>query len=101
RTSRSRGRGSRDALLRQRLLQDTASTMKARHDGADRNVENLGRVGVTEVPEVDQNDDIAKVVRERRECVHDASLREPLDHTLLVERLLALDRGELVREEVV
>ena len=75
--------------------------MQPGHDGADRDVEDLGGVGVAELAEVDEDDDVAEVVRERGERVDDAALREPLDDALLVERLLALDRGELVREEVV
>ena len=40
-------------------------------------------------------------MRERGERVDDAALREPLDGALLVERLLALDGGDAVRQVVV
>ena len=40
-------------------------------------------------------------MRQVGERVDDAALREPLDHLLLVERLLSLDGGEPVREVVV
>ena len=48
--------------------------MKARHDGADRDVEDLGRVGIAEVPEIDEDDDVAEIVRERCERIDDAAL---------------------------
>ena len=75
--------------------------MEPRHDGAHRDVEDLGRVGVAELADVDEDDDVAEVVRQLGERADDVVLREPLDDALLVERLLALGGRELVGEEVV
>ena len=40
--------------------------MKAGHDRADRDVEDLRRIGVGEVADVDEDDHVAKVVRDGR-----------------------------------
>ena len=58
--------------------------MKARHDGADRNVENLRRLGVGEVADVDQDDDVPEVVRDLRQRLGDVILREPVEDALLL-----------------
>ena len=63
--------------------------MQARHDGADRDVEDLRGVGVAELAQVDEDDDVAEIVRELGERVDDTALREPLDDLLLVERSTA------------
>ena len=56
--------------------------MQTRHDGADRDVQDLGRVRVGEVAEVDEHEDVTEVVRDRRQSRDDVVLREPLDHTI-------------------
>jgi hypothetical protein len=73
----------------------------AGHDGPDRDVEDLRRVGVAEVADVDEHDDVAEVVRERRKGRHDRVLGEPLDDAVLVEHLLAARLGDPVGEVVV
>ena len=74
--------------------------MQAGHDGADRDVEDLRRVRVGEVADVDEHEHVAEVVRHLGERLDDVVLREPLDDALLVGRL-ALRLLELVREVVV
>ena len=71
--------------------------MKAGHDGADRNVEDLSRVRVTELAYVDEDDDVPEVVRDRGQRLRDVVLREPLDDALL----LGLAARRLVRQSVV
>ena len=75
--------------------------MQPRHHGTDRDVEDLGRLRVAELADVDEHDDVAEVVRDLGERVDDAALREPLDHLVLLERLLALGGRDLVGEVVV
>jgi len=75
--------------------------MEARHHRADRDVEDLRRVRVREVADVDEHDDLAELWRDVSERVHDGILRQALDDTLLVEDLLARRGCELVGEEVV
>ena len=75
--------------------------MQPRHDGPDRDVEDLRRVRVGEVADVDQDDHVAEVVRHLRRARRTiAVLRQPL-----VDALLVGDRPpgllELVDEEVV
>ena len=53
--------------------------MEAGHDGADRDVEDLRRVLVGEVADVDEHDHVAEVVRHGRERRDDVVLRQPLD----------------------
>ena len=48
--------------------------MKAGHDGADRDVEDLRRIGVGEVADVDEHDHVAKVVRDGRQRADDVVL---------------------------
>ena len=48
--------------------------MKAGHDGAYRDVENLCRIGVGEVADVDEDDHVAKVVRHGRQRADDVVL---------------------------
>ena len=100
------GVGGRHSLashrcLGHRLLQDTPTTVQARHDGADRDVENLRGVGVGEVADVDEHDDVAKVVRHLGQRSDDVVLRQPLDDAVLVARAAVAGRLELVVEEVV
>ena len=76
--------------------------MQTRHDGADRDVEDLGRLGVGEAADVDEHDDVAEVVRHLGERLDDAVLREPREHALLLLGLrVAARRGQAVVEEVV
>src|SRR5258708_4108455 len=75
--------------------------MDARHDGADWDVEDLRRVRVGELADVDEDDDAAKVVRNFGEGFDDRGLRELLDHAFLVGVRIAEGRLELVVEEVV
>src|SRR5262245_32666972 len=75
--------------------------MEPGHHGAHRDVENLGGVGVAEVADVDEHDDVAEVVGDVGEGVHDRVLREALDDAVLVEELLAPGFDHLVGEVVV
>ena len=59
--------------------------MQARHHGADRDVEDLRGVGVGEVADVDEHDDVAEVVRHFGERGDDVGLRELLDDGVLVD----------------
>ena len=72
--------------------------MKARHDGADRDVEDLRGLRVAELADVDEDEHVAEVVRHRRERLGDVVLREPLENALLVA---LVGRVEAVVEEVV
>ena len=49
--------------------------MKARHDGADRDVEDLSRLGVAELADVDEDDDVPEVVGNLGERFRDVVLR--------------------------
>src|SRR6185503_8539547 len=73
--------------------------MKARHDGADRDVQDLRRLRVAEVRDVDEDEHVSKVVRHARERLSDVVLGEPLEDALLVG--LARRRLEPVVENVV
>ena len=75
--------------------------MEAGHHRPDRDVEDLRRVRVGEVADVDEHDDVAELGRDLGQRVHDGVLRQALDDDVLLERLLARRRGELVREVVV
>ena len=75
--------------------------MQTRHDGTDRDVEDLGRVLVGEVADVDEHDDVAEVVRDDRQRPDDVVLREPLDDVLLVSVAVARGLLEPVVQEVV
>src|SRR5712691_2621950 len=88
-----------DRSLGQFTLQDTPTSMQTRHDGPDRDVEDLRGVLVAEVAEIDQHDHVAEVVRDGRERRDDVVLRQPLDDPLLVRRADGL--LELVVQEVV
>ena len=77
------------------------AAMEPRHHRADGDVEDLGGVRVAEVADVDEDDDVAEVVGQRRERGHDRVLREPLDDAILVEHLLAAGLRHAVREVVV
>ena len=74
--------------------------MQPRHDCPDRDVEDLRRVGIREVPDVDEHDHVTEVVRYFGECFDHVVLRETLDDAVLVGRTV---RGlfEPVVEEVV
>ena len=50
--------------------------MQAGHHGPDWNVENLGRIGVAEIADVDEHDDITEVMGHRGES---------LGHVVLLE----------------
>ena len=82
-------------------LQDAPAAMQTRHHGADRDVEDLRRVGVAEVADVDEHDHVAEVVRHLGERGDDVVLREPLDDPLLVRARRRRRLRELVVEEVV
>ena len=62
----------------------SAAPVQAGHDGADRDVEDLRRLLVGEVADVDEHDDVAEVVRHVRRGRRRSVLREPLDDALLV-----------------
>src|SRR5205814_1541790 len=66
----------------------------------DRDVEDVRRVLVAEVADVDENDHVAEVVRDRCERRDDVVLRQPFHDALLVGRG-AVGLGELVVEVVV
>src|SRR5947209_830438 len=85
----------------QLLLQDTPTAVQTRHHGTDRDVEDLRRVLVAEVADVDEHDRVAEVMRHRRERSDRVVLRESLDHALLVRVRLPRRLLELVVEEVV
>src|SRR5580765_8182530 len=72
--------------------------MKSRHDGADRNVEDLRGLRVAELADVDKYEHVAEVMRHRREGLGDVVLRQPLENSLLVA---LVGRVETVVEEVV
>jgi len=75
--------------------------MQPGHHRPDGDVEDLRGVGIAELADVDEHDDVAKVMGDVRERVHDRVLREALDHPLLVEQLLTGLFGHAVREVVV
>src|SRR5581483_3411824 len=92
---------SDDRLLCEVLLQRPPTAMQPRHHGSDRDVEDLRRLRIRELADVDEDDDVAKVVRHFGKRLDDRVLREPLDHAVLVGILVAERRLELVVEEVV
>ena len=73
--------------------------MKAGHDRPDRNVEDLSRVLVREVADVDEDDDVPEVVRHLGKGLHDLVLGKALDDPRLV--VGSRVRFEPVVEEVV
>jgi hypothetical protein len=73
--------------------------VQARHHCADRDVEDLGRVLIREVADVDEDEHVAEVVRHRRERFDDV-LGEPLDDPVRVGDRLARRLLEPVVEEV-
>src|SRR4051812_40803540 len=85
RKDRSSYRSRRD-LFRQLAFQDTPRAVQPAHDRADRDVEDLRGVGIAELADVHEHEDVAEVVRHVCKRVDDRSLRELLDHALLVER---------------
>src|ERR1041385_7068224 len=87
------------SMLGHGLLQDTPTTVQTRHHGTDRDVENLRRIGIAEVADVDENDHVAKVVRYLGEGGDDVVLGETLDD--LVGRAAVTRSLEPVVEEVV
>src|SRR3954447_3475872 len=99
RKDRSSSRSRRD-LFRQLAFQDTPRAVQSAHDGSDRDVQDLRGVRIAELADVHEDEDIAEVVRHMCERVDDRSLRELLDHALLVERP-ALRFLDLVVEVVV
>ena len=58
--------------------------MKTGHDGADRDVQDLGRVRVAEVAEVNEHEHVTEVVRHCGERRHDVVLRQTLYDLVLV-----------------
>ena len=74
--------------------------MQTRHHCPDRNVQDLGRVRIREVADVDEDDDVAEIVRHLGQRGHDVVLRQALDDPFLVIAPLA-GGFELVVEEVV
>src|SRR3954468_19356260 len=98
-TGRTRSRHpASDSGLGHSLLEDTPTAVQARHHRSDRDVENLCSVGVREVADVDENDDVAEVVWHLGEGGDDIVLRQSLDDLVLVRRAVA-GRLELVVEE--
>src|SRR4051794_24873139 len=87
-------------FLGQLAFQDTPPAVQPRHDRSDRNIEDLRRFGIAEVPDVDEDDHVAEVVWARGESVQDRVLREALVAPLLV-RDLAAGVLELLEEVVV
>src|SRR6187551_1812480 len=81
------------------FLEDPSPTMKAGHDRPDRNVEDLSRVLVREIADVDEDDDVPEVVRHLGKGLDDLVLGEALDDPRLV--VGARVRFEPVVEEVV
>ena len=63
--------------------------MKPRHHRPDRHVEDLRGVVVAEVADVDEDDRVPEVVRNRGERSDGVVLREPFDDALLVRVRLA------------
>jgi hypothetical protein len=57
-------------------LQDAPSTMEARHHRPDRDTQDLRRVLIAEVTDVDQHDHVAEVVRDLGERRDDVVLRQ-------------------------
>ena len=55
--------------LGQLPLQDAAPSVQPRHHRADRDVEDLGRVRVAEVAEIDKHEHVAEVVRHLESAV--------------------------------
>src|SRR3954453_9065210 len=89
-----------DCGVRHCLFQDTPPAVQARHDRADRDVEDLRCIGVREVADVDEDDDVAKVMRPPRQRIDHVVLRQPLHDAVLVARAAAARRLlELVVEE--
>ena len=72
--------------------------MEPRHDGPDRDLEDLRRVRVAEVADVDEHDHVPEVVRHRRKGRNGIVLREPIIDAILRRAAVLL---ELVVEEVV
>ena len=72
--------------------------MQAGHHGPDRNVEDLRRIGIAEVADVDEHQHVAEVVRHLRERRDGVVLGKPAVDPLLVRLARFL---ELVVEEVV
>src|SRR2546426_3118826 len=87
-----------DCSIGELPLQNTPTAMQAGHHGPDRNVEDLGGIGVAEVADVDEHEHVAEVVRDLRQRSDGIVLGEPPVDTFLV-RLAGL--LELVVEEVV
>jgi hypothetical protein len=67
------------------------------HDGPDRDIEDLRRIGIAEIADIDEDEHVAEIVRHLRERGHRIILGEPPVDPLLIcfARLL-----ELVVEEV-
>ena len=87
--------------VRQLLLQDTPPPVETGHDRPDRDVEDLRRVLVREVADVDQDDDIPEVVRHGRERIDGVILGQPSEDLLLLRVALGQRVGEAVVEVVV
>src|SRR4029453_13288416 len=79
---RDRRRTPTSALVHCRLgevlLQNASAPVQARHDRADRNVEDLRRIAVAEVGEIDEQDDVPEVVWKISERRDGVVLGEPL-----------------------
>src|SRR5579864_5153688 len=75
--------------------------MKPRHHRPDRDVEDLRRVLVAEIADVDEYDHVTKVVRYGGKRRDDVVLREPLDDAFLVARTAVGLREPVVQEIVV
>src|SRR5829696_4790931 len=81
--------------LGKRLLQKAPPPMEAGHHRADRNVQDLRRVLVAEVPDVHENDHVTEIVWDGGECPYDRVLGKALHD------LVHVLRGAVLLEPVV
>ena len=75
--------------------------MQARHNCADRDVQDLRRVGIGELADVDKHDHVTEIVRHLGERIDDRILAQALQHPLSSGFSSGDLRLELVVEEVV
>src|SRR5450759_5989641 len=100
-------RETRSSLCFQRacqgLLEQPPRAVQPRHDGADRNRQDLRRLLVAELAEIDQYEHVAEVVWQSRQGIDDAGLRESIQQSLFVVArvVTARRRVEAVVEGVV